>query len=120
VRGSRARTTMIAPGPASRAWRARWARRSRSIRAGPTKFLRPRARSAADVLAGGKAINHVHLPRVRTAAESARIGARSRALRLRARRLFVLGLPADAVVGAAASAMVGAHRLRPLRPPTFC
>ncbi len=41
-----------------------------------------------------------------------RSGARSRALRLRARRLLVLGLPAGAAVDAAASAVAGVHRLR--------
>src|SRR5262249_62160922 len=105
--------------PDSRAWRARCAPRSRAIRARPTKFLRPRVRSAADVLAGGKAIDHVHLHRVRAAAESARIGAQSRALRLRARRLLVLGLPSDAVVDAAASAVGGAHRARDRGPRPF-
>ena len=39
--------------PASRAWRGRCARRSRSIRARPAKCPLPRARSAADLLRAG-------------------------------------------------------------------
>ena len=45
-----ARTTIIFRNPASRVWRGRCGRRSRSIRAPRTKFLRPRVRSATDDL----------------------------------------------------------------------
>src|SRR5437773_6691214 len=47
-RRSTARTTIILPNPASKVWRERCARPSRSTRARPAKFPRPRARSAGD------------------------------------------------------------------------
>src|SRR6516162_2467482 len=53
-RRSTAPTTIISPSPASKLWRARCALRSRSTRARPTRFLRPRARSAADVPPPGR------------------------------------------------------------------
>src|SRR6516162_8208061 len=43
-------TTIISPNPASRVWRGRCAPRSPSIRARPMRCLRPRGRSAGDVL----------------------------------------------------------------------
>src|SRR4029450_12950041 len=45
-----ARTAIISPNPASRVWRGRFVRRSRSIRARPAKCLPPRVSSAADFL----------------------------------------------------------------------
>src|ERR1700716_1423455 len=44
-----ARTATISPNPASRVWRGRCARRSRSIRATPAKCHPPRVSSAADI-----------------------------------------------------------------------
>src|SRR6202158_5657055 len=43
-----ARTTIISPNPASRVWRERCVRRSRSIHAPPAKCHPPRVSSAAD------------------------------------------------------------------------
>ena len=55
--------------------------------------------------------NHGHLHRAPAAAEEIRSRARSRALRVRARRLFVLGVPVRPALDAAAPDVAGAGRL---------
>src|SRR5262245_48312568 len=100
-------TIIISPNPALKGWRGQCAQRSRSIRAPPPRSPRPRARSAVK-----KAPDHVHLRSLRAAAEAARVFVRPRAFRVHTRRVFVLGIPADAAVDAAVSAVAGVGGIR--------
>ena len=125
---------------ASRGWRARCAPRSRSIRARPARFRRPRERSAAEFVprrerggnprtAGCTALPRtslrchpagrdrervharLHRPRAAAPRQRRRHDRAHRALRVRARRLSFLGVPVRAVLAAAAPAVAGVHRL---------
>ena len=104
-----ARTAIISPNPASRVWRGRCARRSRSIRVPRAKCHPPRVSSAADVwFSGGER-------RCRSIQFMLRLtGSGSpcdRQVHLRARWLSFLGLCSGRGVAGLASPVAGADRL---------